>query len=303
MEYLEIANEIRKQNKHIEIDTEYLHRHLVALKNGEIDIFDKLNGQLFTIKDLNNISYRTVNYWDEKGLLIGDIERFRSEGWRRFSFIEFVWIEILNSLRELGVSVDSAVSSIFKAFNYIPVSHKELDIIPEEATRVYGNYREFLSTFKTYLLCATIMKNTVLIRVYSDGSSRIVRIDETDSKLENIAFDYKENKRSFLSISINEIIERFLISKDIKVIESVGILNENEIELLKCLKKNDVEEIKIVFEDKKPILIETTHLHNYVENNKRLYEYITSPYEEITFKTFGTKTVSFKRITKTKLKK
>ncbi|MGS2738768.1 MerR family transcriptional regulator [Sinomicrobium sp. M5D2P17] len=54
----------------------------------------------FNKKDLS-VSYRTLNHYDEYGILLQ--ERKTTNQWRKFNAIEYVWIEMIIILRELGM--------------------------------------------------------------------------------------------------------------------------------------------------------------------------------------------------------
>lgn len=60
----------------------------------------KLLIPIFKKNDLT-ISYRTLNHYDSTGILIS--ERTNPNQWRKFSSIEFIWIELVMELREIGM--------------------------------------------------------------------------------------------------------------------------------------------------------------------------------------------------------
>ncbi|MFA5297941.1 MAG: MerR family transcriptional regulator [Lutibacter sp.] len=47
------------------------------------------------------ISYRTLNHYDVTGILIS--ERTNPNQWRKFSSFEFIWVELVMELREIGM--------------------------------------------------------------------------------------------------------------------------------------------------------------------------------------------------------
>ncbi len=51
-----------------------------------------------------DISYRQVNYWEEKGLLLGKQERDSHHAWRAFSLVDYYWIRMAVASREWGIS-------------------------------------------------------------------------------------------------------------------------------------------------------------------------------------------------------
>ncbi len=56
----------------------------------------------FTIQQIGG-SYRSINHWDSQKLLVHN--RQKSNAWRRFNWYEWVWIELLITLRSWGISL------------------------------------------------------------------------------------------------------------------------------------------------------------------------------------------------------
>lgn len=73
-----------------------------------------LGNKKYKVSDTNE-TYRVINSWSDSGLLLG--ENDRTNGWRKFSLTDMIWLQILKELRELGLSLDKLrelKSSIFK---------------------------------------------------------------------------------------------------------------------------------------------------------------------------------------------
>jgi DNA-binding transcriptional MerR regulator len=86
-----------------------------SLDEDFADYLDAVNSDLhkvirekrYTVKD-SDISYRVINHWDDKGLLPDGVQ-VDEEKWRKFSFIEIVWLEIIKELRSFGLSLECIV--------------------------------------------------------------------------------------------------------------------------------------------------------------------------------------------------
>ncbi len=65
---------------------------------------DILNKRQYTVGK-TNVSYRNINHWGASGLLPEGIKD-DGTGWRKFTFIEVVWVKILERLREFGFSIE-----------------------------------------------------------------------------------------------------------------------------------------------------------------------------------------------------
>jgi DNA-binding transcriptional MerR regulator len=63
-----------------------------------------LNKRQYTVGK-TNISYRNINHWGASGLLPEGVKD-DGTGWRKFTFIEVVWVKILERLREFGFSIE-----------------------------------------------------------------------------------------------------------------------------------------------------------------------------------------------------
>ena len=67
----------------------------------------------FTIKGLQELipglTYRKINDWDGKGLISGSRDNTK-EGWRRFSFVDTVILQLISGLRKFGVDVNKIKS-------------------------------------------------------------------------------------------------------------------------------------------------------------------------------------------------
>lgn len=60
------------------------------------------------------MSYRTLNHYDSLGLLL--INRKDSKSWRKFNTIEYVWIELIVILREIGMTLSKIKTLKTKIF-------------------------------------------------------------------------------------------------------------------------------------------------------------------------------------------
>ena len=75
--------------------------------------------ELFTSKD-TGISRRNLSYWDKEGLLLS--KRADTLTWRRFSFLEYVWLCIVDDLRLMGCPI--SIIQKFKSYILAEISYK-----------------------------------------------------------------------------------------------------------------------------------------------------------------------------------
>lgn len=67
------------------------------------DLYEVMTEVRFSAKD-TEIQYRHINHWDENDLL--SINRGEIAGsWRRFNFVQFIWIRLIEEMRNLSVPI------------------------------------------------------------------------------------------------------------------------------------------------------------------------------------------------------
>ncbi len=268
--------------------------------NTNSEEYKGINTKWFTNKDLSNISYRTINYWDEKGYLNG--EKKAGTKWRKFDFYQLIWIHMLDKLRQMGVSIDIVVPHIFNAYGFIPQLNDEQKLsirnslkapLKGDFDKMYGNALNFQTIFRFWVNYATFLKKEVAIRFYSDGSIQTLTEDDILIK--------QKKSLSFISISVNELINQFLEQKSVEIIGNVEILSSNELEVIKHLRNKEIVELSVTKQNGELIKLESKSVIQDMELNKRLYEYIMTPYEKIEFITNAGKTSTFIRTINKKL--
>ena len=202
----------------------------------------------------------------------------------------------------MGVSIDSIVPTIFNSYGYIqPMDEeqklniqKKLNAAQQEVfNSMYDSPIEFQSIFRFWVNYAIFLKKEVVIRYYSDGSMQTLTEDDILKK--------QKKSLSFISISLNELVNQFLEQKSIEIIGNVEILSSNELEIIKYLRNNEITSISIFKDNGEPIKLVTKSFIQDMEINKRIYECLTSQYEKIEFVTNGGKTATFERTKNIKL--
>ena len=64
---------------------------------------EAINKKTNTVND-SGATYRLINHWADGGL-IEDSRLDSKKGWRRLSFLDLVWIQVLVELRKYGVAI------------------------------------------------------------------------------------------------------------------------------------------------------------------------------------------------------
>jgi DNA-binding transcriptional MerR regulator len=273
---------------------------------------DKFNAGIFG----KEITYRTLNYWGEKGYLL--IERDNSASdWRKLSFTDYIWMRMLDELRQMNISVEGFVKVLFRQLG---IRDEELESMPDAEFEKLKelSFEELLpnidkklvsTRFCLFLVNIVSFKTRLSLRVFKNGEydevysnpsyhGLVVRsIQDAAAKRRELS-----NYQSFISVSISDLISEYIETKDLDNISGLNILSSEEKELLKHVRNKDLKEITVTLSDGMPSrLALTEEVKQNADTNKRIYEEILSDYTEISYKTNGDKQVSFKRTTKIKL--
>ena len=127
---------------------------------------ESIRKKYYTASD-TGISYRVLNHWDKKGLLPKNLRQNR--GWRKFNFIENVWIQVIVELRNFGLPL-------------------------EKIAKVYKNIMN--RDFEYFVNKALHSATDIYIIISPDGKAAIIST--------NVIFDHK----SMLFISIKSILKK-----------------------------------------------------------------------------------------------
>ena len=73
--------------------------------------------KVFTIKDLEEVSYRQLNDWDKRGFL-KTCNRDNSNGWRKFSVFDIVVLKIIRDMKK-NLYSDDAINFILEQITNI----------------------------------------------------------------------------------------------------------------------------------------------------------------------------------------
>lgn len=202
------------------IDTKHLD------KLGELFIL--VNEPRFFVKD-TGIKYRVINHWDEKGL----IKYFRANELdnRKFSFINFIWIKVVDELRSMGISIDILKNITNEIYTCIPIetileiqaenleslkklNYEDKDELIEflksgEYKQVKNNEQNINFNLLQLLITEAInSRNSVSIIVYKDGSW--LPFVKQNEHLYDAELIHKMEFSSNIRVNLTEIIFNFL---------------------------------------------------------------------------------------------
>jgi DNA-binding transcriptional MerR regulator len=276
-----------------------------ALENRDItnyqNLIRKVHEKRFTIKDVG-LNYRWITHWQEKDLLFGEYEEGK---WRKFDLIEFIWLKMIILMRKFNISLDR-IREIKTNLNQdapVPQILENEEIIDtliqfaseenRDAVKKILKDKEFIDSiqFETINLFETLIMQII---TFQSSFSILICGDEivpfNHSLLEDPEFKSKYNdlfKKSFISISISEILRDYMIGAgNIKEKNRLAILTEAEEKVLTVLREQDLKSVIVRYgEDKNIDLIEIIRSEK-IDKRARLIDFLmTNGYQDITIKT------------------
>ncbi|MFN8439079.1 MAG: MerR family transcriptional regulator [Cytophagales bacterium] len=219
------------------------------------------------MKDVG-VQYRTVLHWDQQGLL----EHSREESeWRRYDYIQYVWIKIINDLRTFGVPIpiiEKAKSEVLTKINLkwlfelFSLNRDQLDKLPNDDSKIdllafleskgYESIDDNLSvSFLELMIVETLTtKVPVSLNIFVDGF--ILPLFESKLDVFEPSDVRKLTYETHVKISISNILNNFLSdTKDSFLIPQLQILADNERRLLEIIHSGEYETVTINFKNKK----------------------------------------------------
>lgn len=254
---------------------------------------------LFALKD-TGIAYRNINHWDSQGLL--RTQRQEEGKWRRFSFVDYVWLRIVNNLRNLGIPIFLITRlkeevftdlSIGAVVDFYKANPEIIEKLPEEQRTelmLYLNGKGSKSeeeavgiTLFELLICETIInKVPVSLLLFEDGSfmpwyegaTEIYTREDLDKKM----FD------THVTVSLSKLIKEFLVDeKSVFVLPKLPIFETNEVKLLEMISSGEYQTITINYKNKK---IKSVELVKAQDVKKKIVDIITeNAYQDILIRT------------------
>jgi len=228
----------------------------------------------FTIKDIG-ISYTELNYWDKKELL--PIVREIENGWRKFNFIDIVWLGIIRELRSYGIS-----TALIKAFKESVFSLVDIAELKDQAKQVLDGIshenekqheheiqaaRSLLRTdavdkedsfsyFEYWLLGKIVRHESASLLFFISGE---VAYWNNDSDLNNV-IELRQQRASDSHIVIPidaiicDLIEENLI---VPYLPYLNVMSVQEGELLNMINHGKYDSITVTFKNNRPDFVLT----------------------------------------------
>ena len=268
-------------------------------------LLERIKESKFTVKDLG-VNYRWIDHWYSRGLLIGNYE---DRKWRKFNLIEYVWLKIIIKIREFNISLETVKSvkdilDVDLVVGDLVNNHNSdlIDIIPQLAPS--GKEQITMNILNDPNIQAQIRNmhlnylEMIILDIISLGNCYSILINPNGQVIP-IKFSYIELYstipefrdfilKSFISISLTEILKDFIIKNELDLFNKkrIAILSNEESEVLDTIRKDDLKSVTVRYgNDKKMNLLEEIREEK-VDKAARLLEIIMKyGYQDITIKT------------------
>ncbi len=219
--------------------------------------------EVFTTKD-TEISQRVINHWDKEGLLPRQ-SKFEGQ-WRRFSFVDYLWIKFIEELRAIGMPL--ATIKHIKNGMFDPISSQTISELLKEHPEIIDNLPD--DEFKPVLL--ELFKNKEYEKVndqlgYSSFHMLVADIIGKKENTKVLVFQngewllwnekylqqyhnedlQKVNMETYVSVSVMNIIKNF-ISKDhkLELTPKLRLFEDHKMKLLEIINSGKYESLKVI---------------------------------------------------------
>lgn len=235
------------------------------------ELYELLNEEKLSAKD-TGVNYRVISHWDDKGII--RFSRENEEANRKFSFVDFIWIKVVNELRSFGIQIP-VIKKIADGV-YEPLPMKEMimhfaDCMDEMVKDFESEEKEeFLNFFKSgeyktadfdelpfkfnflHILIAEAIatRKSVSLIVFNDGEwFPFIKENEHLYPKELL---YKKEFHSQVRVNITDLIFKFIVEDYlIEYLDGLHLFTPQERRLLYYIKEEDYKKVFVIFKSKK----------------------------------------------------
>lgn len=230
------------------------------------ETYTAINRPTFYLKDLG-VTARLLAHWKENGL----IPKSNIDGlaWNKLTFIEYIWIKIIQELRKFGMALPMIRNvkeylfseiktdlpeitqediSVFKkqALNQTDLNEEEKKLLIEQLSNpevivAMKSFNSFHNRILMMVQFSLIYHKKIGILINSDGEIR--DWINTDQSSYDSAYSQTE-----LFISISNFIFEFINDETKeKYLLPLNLMSKEEVEVLRAIRQNDLTEVIITF--------------------------------------------------------
>lgn len=245
-------------------------RSLASLGN----LMETISQQCLPAKTIG-VSYRTICHWDEKGII--RFSRENAGANRKYSFVDYIWIKVVEELRSFGVELPIIQKIANEIYEPLPV--KEIfDVMAEnklEGSSLQNiendddkeKFLEFLKSgeYKNadlsaienqfnylHILVSEVIstKKPVSIIVFKDGDWFPYIKENEHLYSEDLL--YKKEYESQVSVSLTNLVFNFILEKNINdFVSELDLFSKQEMNLVNIVVKEEYKKITVLYKSKK----------------------------------------------------
>ena len=196
--------------------------------HSDLEIINQFNQQTYTVGE-EKLSSRVLNHWYQYGIITDD--RPNNKGWKKFSFSELIWIQIVLKLRNFGLDL-KRIKKVKEQINFYNIKDS----------------KSKCPLLDFYMIVALSSNIPIKFIVFESGEAEIVRQSDID-----VANELNLIKEDFISIDINKLLDKALTKKKVKADYFNSIkTSENPLftQLEESLSKDNIQSVTIKTNDK-----------------------------------------------------
>jgi len=305
---------------------EKLVKLLSSDRSGLNDVYNKLIERNFYIGEAE-IQRKTLNGWQNAGLIPFT---HKETGWTQFSLVEYVWLRCINELRGIGLPLERIKK--IKEFFFIKDTEQYRELFLEALKNFKGEIQDkekVIEVFKRKdipakiwlevmeelqispftLLILEVLVNNHNLCFTIDNEDRIqvivlgTAVDDRVKKNETASSELTDC--SFALVNLRKIVQGFFSSEKIRHDNDylLAFLNKNEKAIVEKIREGGVKEIKISFNDNKPVLLKLTKDVNPDEAINKISRILKrGEFSDISIKTRDGKLLNYEKTDLIKLK-
>ena len=281
---------------------------LISNANATENYIKLYSERKFYIGD-TGINRKTLKDWEIAGLLPYECNE---EGWRKFSFIEWIWLKCIHEFRKLGVSLDKIREVKQMLFQ------KDLDDLiqflkdniegykgksefkdkfiagmndPELMQEMRNHFFEAQVSIFLFLVIGVVTSEQNYCLVYSENFCTIFILGNVKKEMQAANDGVISNlvNESFLVVNLRKIVTELFQEPDLRHNDNfiLDFLSPNEKKIIDHIRKANAKEIVISFDsESNPIQIKVTRNRISRETINKVARYLKKgTFQHISFKT------------------
>ena len=221
------------------------------------------------------VSYRTICHWDEKGII--RFSRENADANRKYSFVDYIWIKVVEELRSFGVELPIIQKIVKEIYEPIPIKNifsviaeNKTNISALEALKDDAEKAEFLEFLQSgaykdadfsalekqfnylHILVAEIIstKKPVSIIVFKNGDWFPYIKENEHLYSEDLL--YKKEYESQVCVSLTNLVFNFMLKENMSVFsKEINLLTMQEIKALDVVAKGNYQKLTVLYKSKK----------------------------------------------------